>query len=236
MASARGYFNLSAHQRPNVGDTKTSVVGIDHMGWLKCDGRALQISDFKFLFDVIGYSFGSNTSNDFKLPSPAGRVIGHTGSGAGLTSRSMGSNVGTETHTLTINEMPTHRHGSSNATGNTDGDGNTTLAGLHNHGGSTSGLIGGSNIVNDTERVGLSIAGGPIVNAGEGTHDHVISNDGSHIHTMGTTGGSNAHNNMQPTLFLGNLFMYSGKSSYGNNPFTAGVYVNATSSYGSNLV
>lgn len=207
MASARGYFNLSAHQRPNVGDTKTSVVGIDHMGWLKCDGRALQISDFKFLFDVIGYSFGSNTSNDFKLPSPEGRVVGYTGSGAGLTSRAMGSNFGTETHTLTIAEMPTHNHEITDP--------------------------GHTHSYNSVAASLATTGGGPADNTELG--NNTTGSNATGI-TINNRGGSNAHNNMQPTLFVGNLFIYSGKSSYGNNPFTAGVYVNATSSYGSNLV
>jgi microcystin-dependent protein len=28
---------------------------------------------------------------------------------------------------------------------------------------------------------------------------------------MSNQGGSNAHNNMQPTLFVGNMFLYCGK-------------------------
>ncbi len=200
MASARGFFNLSAHQRPNVGDTKTSVVDIDHLGWLKCDGRALLKNEWKFLFDVIGYSFGSNTSNDFFLPSPAGRVVGYTGSGAGLTTRAMGSNFGTETHTLTVAEMPTHNH-----TGTTDPAGNAAES------------EGVSNTLNQAQV------------SGSLTHTHTF--------TTSNAGGSNAHNNMQPTLFLGNLFIYSGKVGYGNNPFTAGIFTTVGAGIsGSNLV
>lgn len=237
MAAAKGYFNLAAHQRPSVGDTKTSVLGIDHMGWLICDGRLLNVNDWKFLFDVVGYSFGSNiTGTQFQLPNPAGRVPGFVGSGSGLTARSMGSNVGTETHTLIINEMPAHTHGSVAATGNNNGNGNTTSY-THSHGGSTSGLIGGTNIVNSLENVYNSLSPlNAVVNAGEGTHDHTISDD-THNHQIYNTGGGQPHNNMQPTLFLGNLFIYSGKVSYGNNPFTAGIYANTGSSaLTSNLV
>ena len=44
-----------------------------------------------------------------------------TGSGAGLTSRNLGDNVGgVETHALNVNEMPSHSH-SSNAVGGTIG-------------------------------------------------------------------------------------------------------------------
>jgi len=52
------YDTLNAHQRPMVGDTKMSVVNVDHIGWLKCDGRVLNVNDYYFLWETIGYSFG----------------------------------------------------------------------------------------------------------------------------------------------------------------------------------
>ena len=33
----RNYFTLSAHQKPTVGDTKTSAANVDHLGWARCD-------------------------------------------------------------------------------------------------------------------------------------------------------------------------------------------------------
>lgn len=234
------WFQLTAHQRPSVGDMKTSALGIDHMGWLVCDGRALNIVDFPQLYNVIGRSFGSNTVNDFFLPNPAGRVPGFVGAGSGLTTRALGSNVGAETHTLTIAEMPAHKHGSVDVTGNTNGDG-VTGSYTHNHGGQTSGLIGGTNIVNSLENVYNSLSPlNAVVNAGEGTHDHSISSD-THNHSIGSTGGGSNHNNMQPTLFVGNMFIYSGRPFYGSNaitptfPYTAGIYSQSSSAPINNL-
>jgi hypothetical protein len=37
-----------------------------------------------------------------------------------------------------------------------------------------------------------------------------INNSDSHRHQIASNGGSQPHNNMQPTLFLGNLFIYCG--------------------------
>ena len=86
MASRnRDFFQMSAHSRPMAGDTKTSVLDLDHLGWLKCDGRSLSKTDFQFLFDVIGYSFGGS-GNNFFLPDPRGCVPGFVGSNAGLYS------------------------------------------------------------------------------------------------------------------------------------------------------
>jgi len=46
----------------------------------------------------------------------------------------------------------------------------------------------------------------------DGYHNHGITNDGGHQHTFTTTntGLGNPHNNVQPTIFIGNVFIYSG--------------------------
>jgi microcystin-dependent protein len=209
----------SGNTKPVVGDTKLSLVGADHLGWLLCDGRTLNISDYYWLHQVIGTTYGSNASTTFNLPNPAGRVLGVIGSGLGLTPRVAGSNVGAETHTLTIAEMPTHNHpGSSNNTATTG----VTDPG-HNH-----------SYVNQPNNTGVSgaavlttdVADNVNVGATTGTTSVVLTDPG-HTHTlvMSNQGGSNAHNNMQPTLFIGNMFIYSGKVSVGNKPFTGnGIY------------
>lgn len=226
----RDFFDLNAHQRPMVGDTKISALSIDHLGWLVCDGRLLNVSNYQFLFDVIGYSFGSNeTGSQFMLPNPAGRVPGFIGSGTNLTTRAMGSNVGEETHTLTIDEMPSHTHGSVNVSGNTNGDSYTSNSGLHDHSiydpGHYHTYFNQPNTVNPAVSATTTDVADN-VNVNQNTTNSVtgiiINSNGTHNHFIGSTGGSNAHNNMQPTLFLGNLFMYCGKFSMGSYPFTQG--------------
>ena len=123
----------------------------------------------------------------------------------------MGSNFGTETHTLTVAEMPTHTHGVNDP-------------------GHTHSFIYNGNDQNVNNVAGTDIAADQIeVSGTTGSNATGI--------TLSNAGGSNAHNNMQPTLFVGNMFIYSGKSSYGNNPFTAGIYtVGGSVALGSNLV
>ena len=201
-----------------AGDTKTSVLDLDHLGWLKCDGRSLSKTDFQFLFDVIGYSFGGSGSN-FKLPDPRGCVPGFVGSNAGgytgptgPTNRTLGQVVGEEAHTLTIPEMPSHGHtGTTNSstTGVTDSGHEHTY---RNHPAINEGVgaLATAQVANETTQEQTT-----------GTSSANIVDPG-HVHTFTTTntGGSQFHNNMQPTIFVGSLFMYSGKPFYGATPFS----------------
>lgn len=170
------WITLQTHQ---VGDLKFSVQELDHHGWLICDGRSFSISEKPELYAVIGQSFGSNTVGTFKIPDMRGRVAGGIGGypGSPYTFRSVGNVVGSETHTLTINEMPSHSH-TSNAVGGTLGlvtsDGNNTASG------------------------GLDFTTGE-PNLYAAPTELIIN----------ATGGGLAHNNMQPTLFIGNMFIYA---------------------------
>lgn len=208
----RDYYAPKATERPTVGDTKTSVVGRDHMGWLLCDGRSVSTTTYNLLFQVIGYSFGGSGAN-FTLPDARGRVTGAIGAGPGPTTWALGDVSGAQIHTLTINQMPAHRHGSADVTGNNNGNGITDLSGAHTHSGTT-------------DAAGWAAASAnPAVSA---TTMDVADNTGSHTHTfttgqpsvlhhhkIGSTGGGAAHNNMQPTIFMGNTFIYCGKISDG---------------------
>ena len=212
---------LSYSFAPAIGDTKMSALLDDHQGWLICDGRSLDKVVHKHLFDALGYTFGGSGSS-FLLPDGRGRVAGAIGRSESNSLNPItfdrGDLCGNQLHQLDISEMPAHKHGSADVTGNTNGNGFTGISGEHNHGGSTSGLLGGSNIVNGTENVYNSLSPlNAVVNAGEGTHDHTISSDGAHAHSIGSTGGGAMHNNMQPTIFIGNLFIYSGRPKYPSN-------------------
>ena len=78
-ATLRSPFNLSAHLRPTVGDQKMSYVGVDHMGWMLCDGRSLSRDTYGLLFGVIGTTFGSDDSSTFKLTDFRGMIPGMAG-------------------------------------------------------------------------------------------------------------------------------------------------------------
>ncbi len=187
----RTYGTLSAHQRPTVGDTKTSVVGYDHIGWLMCDGRTLSVAQYYSLFQVIGYAFGGSDIS-FNLPNAAGRVAGMVGTGPGSVSWALGDVSGAYDHTLTIPEMPAHTH-TSNATGSAaSGPGLISVS------------TGGDNTATDFDAT-----------PGE------LNIGNTAALTINSTGGSLPHNNLQPTIFMGNMFIYAGKPELGAWPYKA---------------
>jgi microcystin-dependent protein len=172
-----------------AGDLKYSVQSSDHNGWLKCDGRSLSRTSYAKLFEIIGTAFGSDDSETFKLPDCRGRVLGTIGTGSGLTARSLGTIVGAETHILTTSEIPAHSHGITD-TGHTHTVANTTVQ----NGQST--------------RINVDDSG-PGGELNLDTSQTTTSSSATTGITVNSAGGGGAHNNMQPTIFISNIFIFS---------------------------
>ena len=200
------YQTYSATGAPSVGDTKTSITSADHNGWILCDGRLLAASSFPYLFNAIGYLFGGSAGT-FQLPDGRGRVTGHVNTatvggpldmnGNPIAQRALGTVTGEETHILTVPEMPTHNHGGTTGT-------STTGITLNNQ---TTFSSGNNNQGVITSVVAVNTSGS--ANSG-GTTNTVTQNDPGHSHTIANQGSSAPHNNIQPTVYMGNLFVYSG--------------------------
>jgi microcystin-dependent protein len=79
-------------------------------GWAFCDGQLLSIASNTALFSLLGTTFGGDGRTTFGLPDLRGRTAVHPGTGPGLSNRSWGEKGGTETNTMTINQMPVHHH------------------------------------------------------------------------------------------------------------------------------
>ena len=104
-------------------------------GWLLCNGASIVKNSYLNLYNAIGYTYGGSGDN-FNVPDIRGRVSVGTGTGAGLSSRTLGNTGGAETHQLSVGEMPSHSH-TSNATGGSVGlitstGSNTASTGLDN--------------------------------------------------------------------------------------------------------
>ena len=149
-------------------------------GWAFCNGALLPISQNTALFSLIGTTYGGDGRTTTALPNLEGRAPMHPGTGPGLTSRRLGEKSGTETVTLSSSQMPSHNH-SLLADGSTGGP-----------------LGGGANASNPVDNfVGASVkfhAAGSNVN----------------MAAMGSVGGSQAHNNMQPYIAMNFIIALEG--------------------------
>jgi microcystin-dependent protein len=79
--------------------------GFAPKGWVPCNGQLMAINQNQALFALLGTTFGGDGRATFGLPNLQG--LTPIMSGAGYT---LGSTGGQATHTLTINEVPTHTH------------------------------------------------------------------------------------------------------------------------------
>ncbi len=103
-----------------TGDTKTGLQSADHSNWLLwTNGRSLSRTTYATLWNFVNTNslvatglFGAGDgATTFTLGDINGRAIGIVGSGAGLTARNLGFSTGTETQTLTTDNLPPHNHG-----------------------------------------------------------------------------------------------------------------------------
>lgn len=219
-----------------IGDLKLSALQEDHERWLLCDGRLVKRSEFPELFAAIGTSFGGWGSR-FRLPDARARVPASS-SGPLLDlsgGRVMGEAVGSETHVLALSELTPHTHTiNAAATGVTTNEAGshvhtatTDAAGAHNHTVANTVIQNGQATRTDVDNEGpagelnldasqtttTSTAGShthTLTTQAAGAHTHAIT-DPTHTHTANSTGGGAPFNIMQPTLFVGQLFIFCGR-------------------------
>lgn len=120
---------------------------------------------------------------------------------------SAGSTGGAETHTLTVQEMPSHKHGGTTSDGGEHThSGVANEAGLHTHACEMMWNGGGSTradaIATAVTKFGKFINNGAVVanNAGNHTHDIKINSSENHSHIINSEGDGRAHSIMQPYL------------------------------------
>jgi len=96
-------------------------------GWAFCQGQLLSISQNTALFSLLGTTYGGNGQTTFALPDLRGRVAISSGQGPGLQNYDIGGTGGTESVTLTLNQMPSHNHQALAV----DDDATTSIPGNH---------------------------------------------------------------------------------------------------------
>ncbi len=95
---------------PFVGEIRMFAGNFAPRGWAFCDGQLLAVSQNDALFSLLGTIYGGDGRTTFGLPDLRGRTPIHAGSGPGLSPRRLGAKDGTEKETLTVNQLPSHRH------------------------------------------------------------------------------------------------------------------------------
>ena len=91
-------------------------------GWLMCYGQAVSRTEYSALFTALSTTYGSGDgSTTFNIPDMRGRAIAGVDNMGGTAasrltstvltaSNTLGATGGTQTHTMTSAEMPSHRH------------------------------------------------------------------------------------------------------------------------------
>lgn len=102
---------------PFVGEIRMFAGNFAPRGWAFCDGQLLAVSQNDALFSLLGTIYGGDGRTTFGLPDMRGRIPIHAGFGPGLSERRLGVKGGAEKVTLTVNQLPSHSHATSeNAT------------------------------------------------------------------------------------------------------------------------
>jgi microcystin-dependent protein len=95
---------------PYVGEIKLFAGNFAPTGWALCHGQMLQIVDHETLFQLIGTTYGGDGQETFALPDLRGRVAIGQGTGPGLSARVLGEFGGSESVTVTANQLTPHTH------------------------------------------------------------------------------------------------------------------------------
>lgn len=183
-----------------IGEIRMFAGNFAPRNWAFCQGQILQIRSNTALFSILGTQYGGDGTNTFALPDLRSRALVGTGAGAGLSQYTNGEMVGTENVTLIASQMAAHTH-----SGVVTITGSVAPYALNDNGGSD--LPAGNYFAstgafqyapNEDDAMGAS----PVT---------ITANA-----VIGTIGGNQPHNNMQPYLGMNFIVCLQGYFPYRN--------------------
>lgn len=127
-------YGSSGSSNNIMGCIEMYAFNFETKGTAVCNGQLLPINQNQAFYSILGTTYGGNGTVNFALPNLSGRMPLGVGGGHGL-----GEAGGSETHTLTIAEMPVHYHTLSM---NTTITGSGTVIGTNSPGNSASPVNG----------------------------------------------------------------------------------------------
>jgi microcystin-dependent protein len=148
-------------------------------GFAFCNGQLLPIAQNTALFSLLGTNYGGNGTQTFALPNLQGNVPVHMGQGPGLSRYVIGETGGTQNVTVLAVEMPAHSHifNASTVSANSP---------------SPSGRVPAKPTAANAAAYAVS----------QSAPYPALAPQVMNLQSCSIVGGSVAHNNMMPTLFI----------------------------------
>ncbi len=172
-----------------LGEIRLCAFSFPPRGWALCSGALLPVQQNTALFSLLGTMYGGDGIRTFALPDLRGRTPLHRD----LQSYVQGEEAGSETVTLNGQQLPVHNHqfvvSASSAT-------SVNVSSTQDH------LLAASNLYSATDP---NIKGpGTVLYGTPGT---LTAMSGE---ACGSIGGSQSHENMQPSLVLNYIIALTG--------------------------
>jgi len=158
---------------PYIGEIRMFGGNFAPAGWAFCQGQLMPISENDALFTLLGTTYGGDGQETFGIPDLQGRAPLHQGQGNGTSNYIIGQKGGVESVTVTTNQLPVHNHAAP-----------TTTTGQQ------------------ASPTGAILAKATSTQAGLRIYSTNASNVVMNPATIPAVGGSQPHDNFQPTLAI----------------------------------